>query len=156
MVGAAAPAYAARPADGPAPRLRAAEHALRRKLSRRIRDDLIGLGIVAAEPAVRIADGAQASPGDLIACTRNDHSTEAGEPGRTLANGDLLRIEAVTAGGLVVRRALDADPATGQRRWTHRTFLYSDYSAAGLGHSATRHVPHGRTPPARPSGFTPH
>jgi hypothetical protein len=28
----------------------------------------------------------------------------------------LLRIEAVTSGGLIVRRALDADPATGQRR----------------------------------------
>ena len=36
-----------------------------------------------------------------------------GEPGRTLANGDLLRIEAVTGAGLVVRRALDADPRTG-------------------------------------------
>ena len=40
-----------------------ADHA-RRELSRRIRDD-------------------------LIVCTRNDHT---GEPGRTLANGDLLRI----------------------------------------------------------------
>jgi hypothetical protein len=107
--------------------LMAAEHALRRELSRRIRDDLIALGIVADGPAVRMADGAQASPGDLIVCTRNDHTIEAGEPGRTLANGDLLRIEAVTAGGLVVRRVLDADPATGQRRWTDRTFLYSDY-----------------------------
>jgi hypothetical protein len=37
----------------------AADHALRRELSRRIRDDLIQLGIVAAGPAVRIADGAQ-------------------------------------------------------------------------------------------------
>jgi len=51
-----------------------------------------------------IADGAQASPGDLIVCTRNDHTVEAGEPGRTLANGDLLRIEAVTEDGLLVRR----------------------------------------------------
>ena len=125
MMDAAAAAYVALAVDGTDTLLMAAEHALRRELCRRIRDDLIGLGIVAAEPAVRIADGAQASPGDLIACTRNDHSVEAGEPGRTLANGDLLRIEAVTAGGLAVRRALDADPATGQRRWTDRTFLYS-------------------------------
>jgi hypothetical protein len=49
-------------------------------------------------------------------CTRNDHGVEAGEPGRTLANGDLLRIEAITKAGLLVRRALDADPVTGQRR----------------------------------------
>ena len=40
----------------------AADHALRRELSRRIRDDLIQLGIVQDRPAVRIADGVQASP----------------------------------------------------------------------------------------------
>ena len=106
----------------------AADHALRRELSRRIRDDLIRLGIVAAGPAVRIADGATASAGDLIICTKNDHTVEAGEPGRTLANGDLLRIEQVTPAGLIVRRALDADPATGQRRWTDRTFLYQHFA----------------------------
>jgi hypothetical protein len=83
----------------------AADHALRRELNRRIRDDLITLGIVSDGPAVTIADTTQASPGDLIICTRNDHSVEAGEPGRTLANGDLLRIEAITRDGLLVRRA---------------------------------------------------
>ena len=123
----------------------AADHALRRELSRRIRDDLIRLGIVAAGPAVRIADGAAASAGDLIVCTRNDHTVEAGEPGRTLANGDLLRIEAVTPAGLIVRRALDADPATGQRRWTDRTFLYQDFGDAELGYAVTDHVAQGRT-----------
>jgi hypothetical protein len=59
------------------------------------------LGVVAAGPAVRIADGTQASAGDLILCTRNDHTVHAREPGRTLANGDLLRIEQVTAAGLI-------------------------------------------------------
>ena len=122
---AAAADYLALTLDGTDVLLMAADHALRRELSRRIRDDLIRLGIVSAGPAVRIADGAAASAGDLIVCTRNDHTVEAGEPGRTLANGDLLRIEAVTRGGLIVRRALDADPATGQRRWTDRTFLYA-------------------------------
>ncbi len=145
MMDAAAAAYVALTVDGTDTLLMAAEHALRQELSRRIRDDLIGLGVVAAEPAVRIADGAQASPGDLIACTRNDHSVEAGEPGRTLANGDLLRIEAVTAAGLVVCRALDADPQTGQRRWTDRTFLYSNYGDAELGYAVTDHVAQGRT-----------
>ena len=89
---------------------------------------MIRLGVVAAGPAVRIADGTQASAGDLILCTRNDHTVHAREPGRTLANGDLLRIEQVTAAGLIVRRALDADPATGQRQWTDRTFLYQHFS----------------------------
>jgi ATP-dependent exoDNAse (exonuclease V) alpha subunit len=145
MMDAVAAAYVALAADGTDTLLMAAEHALRRELSRRIRDDLIALGIVADGPAVRIADGAQASPGDLITCTRNDHDVEAGEPGRTLANGDLLRIEAVTAGGLVVRRALDADPATGRRRWTDRTFLYQHFSDAELGYAVTDHVAQGRT-----------
>ena len=115
MVDAAAAAYVALTVDGTDTLLMAADHALRRELSRRIRDDLIRLGIVRPGPAVRIADGATASPGDLIVCTRNNHAVEAGEPGRTLANGDLLRIDAVTGDGLVVRRALDADPVTGQQ-----------------------------------------
>ena len=96
-------------------------------------------------PAVRIADGAQASPGDLIICTRNDRTVEAGEPGRALANGDLLRIEAVTRKGLIVRRALDADARTGRRRWTDRTFVYADFADAELGYAVTDHVAQGRT-----------
>ena len=89
--------------------------------------------------------GTQASPGDLIICTRNDHDVEAGEPGRTLANGDLLRIDAVTRQGLLVRRALDADPRTGQRRWTARPFLYAHYREAELGYAVTDHAAQGRT-----------
>ena len=145
MMDAAAAAYVALTADGTDTLLMAAEHALRRELSRRIRDDLITLGLVAPGPAVRIADGATASPGDLITATRNDHTLEAGEPGRMLANGDLLRIEAVTGTGLVVRRALDADPATGRRRWTDRTFLYQHFGDAELGYAVTDHVAMGRT-----------
>ena len=102
--------------------------------------------LVRAEaPAVRIADGAQASPGDLITCTRNDHTVEAGEPGRTLANGDLLRIQAITRSGLIVRRALDADPRTGQRRWTGRTFVYANHGESELGYAVTDHTAQGRT-----------
>ena len=145
MIDAAAAAYVALTCDGTDTLLMAAEHSLRRELSRRIRDDLIQLGLVADGPAVRIGGGAQASAGDLITCTRNDHTLEAGEPGRALANGDLLRIEAVTAAGLVVRRALDADPGTGQRRWTDRTFVYQDYGDAEPGYAVTDHAAEGRT-----------
>ena len=145
MMDAAAAHYLALTLDGIDVLLMAADHALRRELSRRIRDDLIRLGIVAAGPAVRIADGTTASAGDLIVCTRNDHTVEAGEPGRMLANGDLLRIEAVTADGLIVRRALDADPATGQRRWTGQQFLYADHNNAELGYAVTDHVAQSRT-----------
>ena len=142
---AAAKAYVALTTSGTDTLLMAADHALRRELNRRIRDDLITLGIVQPGPAVTIADGAQASRGDLIICTRNDHTVEAGEPGRTLANGNLLRVEAVTAGGLFVRRALDADPRTGQRRWTGRAFRYAGYRDAELGYAVTDHAAQGRT-----------
>ena len=145
MMDAAAADYLALTLDGTDVLLMAADHALRRELSRRIRDDLIRLGIVEAGPAVRIADGATASAGDLIICTRNDHTVQAGEPGRTLANGDLLRIDAVTPAGLIVRRALDADPRTGQRRWTDQQFLYPDYGDAELGYAVTDHVAQSRT-----------
>jgi len=145
MTDAAAAAYTALAAAGTDVLLMAADHALRRELSRRVRDDLIRLGIVAGGPAVTIAGGAAASAGDLIICTRNDHGAEAGEPGRTLANGDLLRIEAITKDGLLVRRALDADPATGQRRWTSHRFLYAGYADAELGYAVTDHVAQGRT-----------
>ena len=145
MMDAAAAAYLALTLDDTDTLLMAADHALRRELNRRIREDLIRLGVVAPGPAVRIADGAAASPGDLIICTRNDHSVEAGEPGRALANGDLLRIEAVTRGGLLVRRALDADPGNGQRRWTDRHFLFNSYKDAELGYAVTDHAAQSRT-----------
>ena len=142
---AAAAAYVALTLDGTDTLLMAANHDLRRELSRRIRDDLIHLGIVDADPAVHIADGTKASMGDLIMCTKNDHSVQAGEVGRSLANGDLLRIEAVTPRGLLVRRALDADPRTGRRRWTDRNFLYADYLDCELGYAVTDHVAQSRT-----------
>ena len=145
MTDAAAAAYVALTTAGMDTLLMAADHSLRRELSRRIRDDLIRLGHVEPDPAVTIADGARASRGDLIVCTRNDHAVEAGEPGRTLANGDLLRIDAITAGGLLVRRALDADPATGRRRWTDRQFLYAHFEEAELGYAVTDHAAQGRT-----------
>jgi ATP-dependent exoDNAse (exonuclease V) alpha subunit len=85
MMDAAAAAYLALTLDGTDTLLMAANHALRRELNRRIREDLMTLGIVSDGPAVTIADAIQASPGDLIICTRNDHSVKAGEPGRPLA-----------------------------------------------------------------------
>src|SRR5258707_5388684 len=94
----------------------AAHMARRGELSRGVRDDLIHLGLVSPGPAVRLAHGSQISGGDLIACTQNDHSVETGEPGRTLANGALLKVDAVARAGLVVRRATRPDPTTERPR----------------------------------------
>ena len=38
-----------------------------------------------------------------------------------------------------------ADPATGQRRWTERPFLYASYQDAELGYAVTGHAAQGRT-----------
>ena len=162
MMDAAAAAYVALSADGTDTLLMAAEHSLRRELSRRIREDLVALGIVEPGPVVRIADGAQASRGDLITCTRNDHTLEAGQPGRTLANGDLLRIEAVTSGR--PGRAPRPGPRPGHRAppVDRPHFLVPTFQrcrARVCGHRSCRPGPHGahrpggdhrdRGPPAR-------
>jgi hypothetical protein len=125
--------------------LTAADWARCRELSGRIRDDLIHLGLVDDGCRVRIAQGAAASPGDLIICRQNDHQVEAGEPGRALANGDILRIEANTEHGVMVRRLIDPDPATGQRRFTAQAFPYSGYHTADLAYAITGHSAQGGT-----------
>src|SRR5208283_3024540 len=125
--------------------LMAADWARCRELSARIRDDLIHFGLVDATRSVRIAEGAEASAGDLIICRDNDHGLEAGEPGRTLANGDVLRIEAITRRGIMVRRLLDPDPATGQRRFTTQAFRYDGYQSSDLAYAVTGHSAQGAT-----------
>lgn len=62
-----------------------------RELSLRIRDDLIHLGHVDGATTLQIAEGAEACVGDLVICRANDRRLEAGERGRTLANGDGAR-----------------------------------------------------------------
>ena len=115
------------------------------ELCQRIRDDLIHLGLVDPTRTVRIAEGAEASAGDLIICRRNDHTIEAGEPGRALANGDILRIEAITRHGIMVRRLLGHDPATGERRFTSQAFRYDGYQSADLAYAVTGHSAQGAT-----------
>ena len=106
----AAKAYVASYLAGRDVMLMASDWARCRELSARIREDLIHLGLVDNGPTVRIAEGAKASVGDLIICRHNEHAIEAGEPGRSLANGDIVRIEAITSGGIMARRLLDAGP----------------------------------------------
>jgi TrwC relaxase/AAA domain len=125
--------------------LMAADWARCRELSARIRDDLIHLGLVDNGRTIRIAEGAEASVGDLIICRRNDHQVEAGEPGRALANGDVLRIEAITSGGVMVRRLLEPDRATGQRRFTAQAFCYTGYRSSDLAYAITGHSAQGAT-----------
>jgi hypothetical protein len=141
----AARAYVASYLDGRDVLLMAADWARCRELSLRIRDDLIHLGLVGQGKTIRIADGVQASVGDLIICRRNNHTIEAGEPGRALANGDVLRIETINPGGIMVRRRLDPDRATGQRRFTTQAFRYDGYLSCDLAYAVTGHSAQGAT-----------
>jgi conjugative relaxase-like TrwC/TraI family protein len=142
---AAAHAYVAQMLEGKDSLLIARSHELRREACRRVRDHLQHLGLVATEgPSIEIAGGQHAAVGDLIVCTENDHSVEAGAD-KTLANMHVLRIESITAAGPVVRRMLEPDPQTQAPRWTQETFLFPGYKTAELAYAVTEHVAQGRT-----------
>jgi len=94
-----------------------------RELSRAIRDDLIHLGLVDGGPSVQLSLGAQASAGDMIVCRENDHRVVT-DPGHTLANGDIFRVESITPEGAMVRRVLDAAPNTGEMRLANNAVFY--------------------------------
>jgi hypothetical protein len=125
--------------------LTAADWARCRELSLRVRDHLIHLGLVDGGSSVQIAEGAEASVGDLVICRENDYQVAAGEPGRGLANGDILRIEAIGAKAIQVRRLLEPDPATGQRRFTERAFSYRSYQTCDLAYAVSGHSAQGGT-----------
>jgi hypothetical protein len=141
----AAKAYVASYLAGHDVTLHAADWARCRELSTRIRDDLIHLGHVDDSQSVPIAEAAEASVDDLVICRENNHQVEAGEPGRGLANGDILRIDAITSGGLVVRRLLEPDPASGQRRFTEQAFTYPGYRSCDLAYAVSGHSAQGGT-----------
>jgi len=142
---AAAQAYVAHTLGGKDSLVIARSHELRREACRRVRDDLQHLGLVARDgPSIEIADGQRATVGDLIVCTDNDHSVDAGE-GKTLANMHVLRIESVTPAGPVVRRMLEADSQTRAPRWTEEAFLFPGYKTAELAYAVTEHAAQGRT-----------
>jgi hypothetical protein len=95
-----------------------------RELSRQIRDDLVHLGLVDDGPAARLTFGAQASAGDMIVCREND-SHVITDSDHELANGDIFRVEAITADGAMVRRVLEADAETGGMRLADDAVFYS-------------------------------
>lgn len=110
------------------------------ELAAAVQDDLRHLGFVdAAGPSVPIGNGAQASAGDMIRATANDH--RAG-----VANKELFLVEAVNADGSVsVRRDEGRDSATGCRIWSQSTMSWRGYATAELGYATTEHSKQGST-----------
>jgi AAA domain/TrwC relaxase len=115
-----------------------------RELSRRVRDDLIHLGIVDDSQEVTLSHGAKAGRGDTIVCKQNDHDLEAGRAGRTLANGDVLRVQAVHDGGSVTVVRRDGRDSEGGQAWSV-PFRFADLKHAELGYAVTGHTAQGQT-----------
>jgi AAA domain len=121
-------------------------HETCRELSRRVRDDLVHLGLVDNGRTVQLRDGARAGAGDNIVARLNDKNLTAGTAERTLANGDVLRVAAVNDdGSLTVQRRTDRDARTGQPGWSQRTFRFADCQNADLAYAITGHAAQGLT-----------
>jgi hypothetical protein len=116
------------------------------ELSRRVRDDLVYLGLVDDRRTAGLRGGAKAGAGDLIVARRNDHRLLAGGADHTLANGDVLRVDAVNDdGSLTVRRRTGRDSSTGQACWSEQTFQFADCRNADLAYAVTGHAAQGLT-----------
>ena len=122
------------------------DHATRLELSRRVRGELRHLGLVDRGRAAVIADGQRASAGDLVLCEENDTKQKIDKT-RTLANGDLFRVERVDdQGRMTLREVLrQPDPDTGERRLSRYTFTYNRSSPFTLGYAITQVCAQGRT-----------
>ncbi len=121
-------------------------HETCRELSRRVRDDLIHLGLVDDTRTAALRAGARAGAGDLIVARRNDHDLQAGQDDRSLANGDVMRVAALNHdGSLTVQRRTGRDPGTGQASWSQATFRYADTANTDLAYAVTGHSAQGLT-----------
>jgi len=140
--------------------LMAGTDAMAAELARRVRGDLIAWGLVSDGPTVTLRDEAQASTSDWIMARKNANQIAAGQPGRTLANRDILRIvstEAGAAGLLVqVQRLTGHDAATEQETWSAPFLLSRAYlrEEAQLAYAVTFHSAEGQTVDSGISVFT--
>jgi hypothetical protein len=120
------------------------------ELARRARDELATLGLVADDDLAELRDGNVAGVGDLIVARQNERIL-AGEPGRRLANRDVLRIDAWDEIGearvALVRLLTSRDPRTGEVEWSATFELPEEYIErhADLAYACNVHAAEGRT-----------
>ena len=88
-----------------------------REMSARIREDLQHLGLVDRGAEASLREGAKASVGDLIVTRKNDSRLG-------ISNGDAWRVERIDGETITMRRMLDADRETGERRFADGTIEY--------------------------------
>jgi conjugative relaxase-like TrwC/TraI family protein len=116
-------------------------------LSRRIQDYLLDWGQLQPRKSAALDEGARAYAGDLIIARDNDNHLDAGEPGRTLANGDLLRVESIGEDYLTVSRLIRPEKVGGNREWSPQFTISRTYAAehCDLGYALTWHTVEGQT-----------
>ena len=143
----AARAYLAEYLAGTDVLLTAYEHQECRDLSRRVQGYLLEWGQLRPGATAALREDARAYAGDLIVARQNDNKLTAGEPGRTLANGDVLRVEAIGENGLTVSRLIRGGTAGPGRGWSEPFTLRGDYAAANcdLGYALTWYTVEGQT-----------
>ncbi len=131
--------------------LMAGTEAVAAELARRVRGDLIAWGVVSDGPVVWLRDGAVASAGDWVMARKNANYVNAGEPGRTLANRDILRVASARAGVggrlVQVQRLTGRDDVSGEELWSAPFLLSRDYRRedAQLAYAVTFHSAEGQT-----------
>jgi conjugative relaxase-like TrwC/TraI family protein len=127
--------------------LTAFEHRECLDLSRRIQGYLLDWGQLQAGETTDLREGARAYVGDMIIARENDNQLDAGQPGRTLSNGDLLRVDAVGENGLTVSRLIRPDKAGEDRTWSAPFTVTKSYARAycDLGYAQTWHTVEGQT-----------
>ncbi|GAA3224944.1 MobF family relaxase [Nonomuraea helvata] len=116
-----------------------------RELAARARAELVALGKVSAD-GLPLSDDAVAGVGDRIMARRNEKGiTDADD--RKITNRDVLVVDALTPDGVIVRRDLGRDSATGQQRWSAPYEVNAAYlqDHAELAYASTVHASQGRT-----------
>ncbi len=116
-------------------------------LSRRVQGYLLDWGQLQPGATAGLREAARAYAGDLIVARQNDNGLRAGEPGRTLANGDVLRVDAVGEQELTVSRLIRPGRGGGECTWSAPFSITRVYAAAycDLGYARTWHTVEGQT-----------
>ena len=143
----AARAYLAEYLAGTDVVLTAFEHRECADLSRRVQGYLLDWGQLRPGSTAALQEGACGYVGDLIVARENDNQLDAGQPGRTLANGDLLRVEALDDHGLTVSRMIRPSGGATSREWSAPFTISSAYAAehCDLGYALTWYTVEGQT-----------
>jgi len=113
----------------------------------RPRGYLLDWGQLQPGKTAALREGARAYAGDLVIARQNDNRLEAGEPGRMLANGDLLRVQAVGENDLTVSRLIRPDHVGGERTRSAPFTITRSYAHTycDLGYAQTWHTVEGQT-----------